>query len=347
MKFGQQYQEALASEDFPKEWRESAIEYKHLKKCIKKIHRELQGLGLHEDTLRHMSEWVEQPSAEQHASKDYYSAAKPSLSSVPEEFTPQLRVLVDGKTGMPLDVTLAPETKETLQKLAKHEMMSAGRRDYLGVPSTPANHAVRKSSVVSVLTDDIPVEMEDARWVQVPLTSAKDFFDLLEPKLEELEALRTAETEKLEEEIFDLGDAVENVVRPVREGYEATRKVSYRDLYFWREMFRLYLEKPIFYSETENRRGALTFDEAKTRLQTFDTQLRNTGILSKMKTPQAKLAAQQFLDINLNVLKIHALPRDERTSHAEDPEEVRQAHPSGGTSLLAKPPHEVPSAPHQ
>jgi len=113
-----------------------------------------------------------------------------------------------------------------------------------------------------------------------------------------------AETEKLEGEILDLGDAVEDVVEPVREGFEARRKVSYRDLYFWRELFRLYMEKPIFYSETEARRGALTFKEAKTRLAEYDQQLRDTGLLAKMKSPQAKKAAQQFLDLNLDILKI-------------------------------------------
>lgn len=304
MKFGQEYQKALASEDFPSQWRESAIEYKHLKKCIKQVHRELEALGLDAETLRHMNEWVEQPPSAAPQSKGYYSATTPSLPSVPEEFTPQLRVLVHGETGVPLDATLAPETKDALQKLARHEMMSAGRRDHLGVSEARTKHAVRKSSEVSDLTKDAPEEVDDARWVQVPLASAKDFFDLLEPKLQELEALRTAETERLEEEILDLGELVEDVVQPVREGYEARRKISHRDLYFWREMFRLYLEQPIFYSETEARRGALTFDEAKMRLQKYDKQLRDTGLLAKMRTPQAKKAAQQFLDLNLNVLKI-------------------------------------------
>ncbi len=304
MKFGQEYQKALESQDFPVEWKDSAIEYKHLKKCIKKIHHELQALGLHADTIHHLTEWVEPPPAHPHDAKGYYSAATPSLDPVPEEFTPQLRVLVDAKTGMPLDATLAPETKEALQKLAKHEMVSAGRREHLGANDVPATHAVRKSSVVSELTEDQPVAAEDARWIQVPLASAKDFFDLLEPKLQELENLRSAETRKLEDEIMDLGDAVENVVQPVLDGYEATRKMSYRDLYFWREMFRLYLEKPIFYSETEARRGALTYNEAESRLREYDTQLRETGLLAKMKTPQARKAAKKFFDINVSILKI-------------------------------------------
>ena len=307
MKFGQEYQNTLAREDFPQHWRDSAIEYKHLKKCIKKIHRELESLGLDAETLSHLSEWM-QPSdpkrtGSAHSDKGYYSASLPALDSVPEEFTPQLRVLVDSKTGIPLDATLDPDTKEALHKLARHEIVTAGRRDHLGGAVQPL-HASRKSSVVTVASEGETDEERDARWIQVPLASAQDFFNILEPKLQELEALRKAETEKLESEILDLGDAVEDVVQPVREGFEATRDVSYRDLYFWREMFRLYMEKPIFYSETEARRGALTFKEAKGRLQAYDTQLRETGLLAKMKTPAAKKAAQDFLDVNLDILKI-------------------------------------------
>ncbi|KAK3698042.1 hypothetical protein LTR37_017158 [Vermiconidia calcicola] len=301
MKFGQEYQKALATEDFPDHWRESAIEYKQLKKCIKKIHHELSAIGLDADTLRQMRDLVDQPPCA-HESKLYYSAAEPTLASVPEEFTPQLRVLVDGRTCMPLDAKLAPETKASLQRLARHEMVTAGRRDCCGGPVQPPR-ILRRNSVESSVDGELEVR-QGARWIQLPLASAKDFFDVLEPKLQELEALRMAETRKLEGEILELGDLIENVVEPVRDGYEAKRKISYRDLYFWREMFRLYMEKPVFYSETEARRGALTFDEAKARLQEFDSQLRGTGLLAKMKTPQAKHAAQQFLDLNVDILRI-------------------------------------------
>ena len=46
MKFGQEYAAALAREDFPQHWLDSAIEYKQLKKCIKKVQRELDSIGL-------------------------------------------------------------------------------------------------------------------------------------------------------------------------------------------------------------------------------------------------------------------------------------------------------------
>jgi transposase-like protein len=223
------------------------------------------------------------------------------LTSIPEEFTPQLRILVDRKTGTPLDARLAPETRRSLRKLARHEIVVAGRPGHVGEHAHPTSNG---ESGHESSQEDAATDSKDARWVQVPLVSANDFFQLLEPKLLELENLRDEETHNLEEAILDLGEAVENVVQPVRDGFETRRQVSYRDLYFWREMFRLYLETPIFYSETERKRGAITFNEAKSNLESYDQQLRTTGLLDKMKTPQAKAAAKQFLDLNVQILNI-------------------------------------------
>ncbi|CZT15386.1 uncharacterized protein RCC_01250 [Ramularia collo-cygni] len=303
MKFGHEYSTALANEGFPPEWVEKAIEYKHLKKCIKKIHNELEDLGLDKQTLTVLGDLIAQPREEDQDAKagkdEFYCAVKPVLDAIPEEFTPQLRILVDRKTGTPLDARLAPETRKSLRKLARHEIVVAGRKDRLG----GGNLVYATHSVAPPEHKDVE-ENEDSRWVSVPLASATDFFLLLEPKLQELERLRDAETHNLEEAILDLGDAVENVIQPVRDGYETHRRVSYRDLYFWREMFRLYLEKPIFYSDTENKRGAVAFSEAKRNLEEYDQQLRTTGLLDKMRTPQAKLASKQFLDLNVRILSI-------------------------------------------
>lgn len=308
MKFGQEYAAALAKENFPQHWLDSAIEYKQLKKCIKKVERELADIGLDAPTVERLAHWLGSPAdadGDEDKDKEFVSVAKPGLDTITEEFAPQLRVLVDSKTGRPLDATLAPETRTNLEKFARSEMLIAGRHAELGharhhVGSTEAQggdseHASDESD------KEAPTE---TKWIQIPLVSAKNFFDMLEPKLKELEALNDAEEKKLEMDILDLGDMVEDVTEPVREGFEAKRKISYRDLYFWREMFRLYMEKPIFYSETERNRGALSFNEAKANLEAYDQQLRATGLLAKMRTPLAQRAAQRFLDLNVDILKI-------------------------------------------
>jgi hypothetical protein len=304
MKFGHEYEAVLASHGFPPEWIETAVEYKNLKKCIKKVHRELDKLGLDHQTLASLNSLAScGPAQKTPKVKDYYAGTRPALTSIPEEFIPQLRILVDSKSGAPLDAKLAPETRVSLQKMAMHEMLVSGRRENgrhrPAVDDADHDRTSQRSNSLA----SIP-EPPDARWVQVPLPSAKDFFQMLEPNLMKLDELRDAETHHLQDEILDLGEAVENVVQPVREGYEAKRGVSYRDLYFWREMFRLYLETPIFYMETERRRGALTYPEARSNLEAYDRRLRDTGLLDKMRTPAAKAAAQSFLDLNLHILTI-------------------------------------------
>ena len=146
MKFGHEFSLALASEDFPPEWLGSAIDYKYLKKCIKKVHLELEGLGLDEKTIIHLSGPLEEGVPEQrrasigHQHDGFYSAEKPHLYDIAEEFTPQLRILVDSTTGVPLDATLAPATREYLRKLAQSERLVASRQAHLSQHSTHEVH---------------------------------------------------------------------------------------------------------------------------------------------------------------------------------------------------------------
>ena len=55
MKFAREFQEALRREGFPPHWVESAIPYGQLKKCIKKVQRELADLGLDSVTLSQLN----------------------------------------------------------------------------------------------------------------------------------------------------------------------------------------------------------------------------------------------------------------------------------------------------
>ena len=51
MKFAHEFKAALEREGFPPHWVESAIPYGQLKKCIKKVKKELEGFGLDSETL--------------------------------------------------------------------------------------------------------------------------------------------------------------------------------------------------------------------------------------------------------------------------------------------------------
>lgn len=51
MKFAREFSNVLKEEGFPPHWIESAVPYGQLKKCIKRVQRELVGLGLDATTL--------------------------------------------------------------------------------------------------------------------------------------------------------------------------------------------------------------------------------------------------------------------------------------------------------
>lgn len=52
MKFAHALMQELEAEGFPPEWQASAIQYKQLKKCIKRVTKELQALGLSAEMLK-------------------------------------------------------------------------------------------------------------------------------------------------------------------------------------------------------------------------------------------------------------------------------------------------------
>jgi E3 ubiquitin-protein ligase BAH len=52
MKFAHTFNRTLSSENFPEEWQAAAIQYRQLKKCIKRVQLELLELGLTVETLR-------------------------------------------------------------------------------------------------------------------------------------------------------------------------------------------------------------------------------------------------------------------------------------------------------
>jgi len=54
MKFAHEFVASLKKEEYPQGWIDSAISYRKLKKCIKKVEGELRGLGLDPPILKQL-----------------------------------------------------------------------------------------------------------------------------------------------------------------------------------------------------------------------------------------------------------------------------------------------------
>lgn len=69
MKFGHEFMASLQREEYPREWIDSAVSYRRLKKCIKKVKEELDSLGLSEKVLNEL--WQGPCSSSAHSSLKY------------------------------------------------------------------------------------------------------------------------------------------------------------------------------------------------------------------------------------------------------------------------------------
>lgn len=72
MKFGHEFAASLQKGEYPQEWVDSAVSYRRLKKCIKKVKKELDSFGLSEEMLNDL--W-QNPSSDLHHPSWKYSFA--------------------------------------------------------------------------------------------------------------------------------------------------------------------------------------------------------------------------------------------------------------------------------
>ncbi|KAF9769639.1 hypothetical protein IL306_012922 [Fusarium sp. DS 682] len=109
MKFGHDFKETLRAQDFPAHWVDHAIPYSQLKKCLKKVARELHELGLDPETLRELLNPDETAPV----------ALKYKLNGgADSHLRPKLTVQIHLQDGVPVDAFLAPNTRDFLNKIA-------------------------------------------------------------------------------------------------------------------------------------------------------------------------------------------------------------------------------------
>ncbi|KAF4453535.1 putative RING finger protein C6B12.07c [Fusarium austroafricanum] len=109
MKFGHDFKESLRAQDFPAHWVDHAIPYSQLKKCLKKVAQELHELGLDPETLRDLLNPDETSPV----------ALKYKLNGgADSHLRPKLTVQVHIQDGVPVDASLAPNSRDFLNKIA-------------------------------------------------------------------------------------------------------------------------------------------------------------------------------------------------------------------------------------
>ncbi|RPA98854.1 RING-14 protein-like protein [Choiromyces venosus 120613-1] len=273
MKFAHSFSQLLQEEDFPADWQAAAIRYGQLKKCIKKVQSELLDLGLTVEVLKRLVEEAESP------------IVKYMFDGTVHSFQPKLVLTIDAVNGIPPDPNLPEDTRQSLENLVRRKL---GKEE-----------VETKDVSSSLLSKTKPhVEPKSIRTVEITLFSDSEFFHLLTSEITSLEALQSRSESEIRSHVLQLGQSVTAVAAPKLPNNKS-------DLYPWREIFRIYLECGIFFSNLEiESHQERTVEKATERLTFFADEIRRLGIQAKFKNPYSPSLFKMFLSVNMDVLRV-------------------------------------------
>lgn len=134
--------------------------------------------------------------------------------------------------------------------------------------------------------------------VEITLCSDSEFFHLLTSELASLEALQSRAEREIKANVVAIGGAVTGVATPKSAN-------SKSDLYPWREIFRIYVESGIFFSnrESENHQER-TVEKAQEQLELFNSEVHRLRLRNKFKNPYSLHLLHQFVSVNMDVLRV-------------------------------------------
>ncbi|EGE80253.1 RING-14 protein, variant 1 [Blastomyces gilchristii SLH14081] len=310
MKFARDYTQILNAEDYPAQWVQSAISYKRLKKCIKKVCTELLSLGLRPEILNLL--WHQSQAAKARGYDGAGDDSRPfgfqySLSKNPftSFWLPKLTFVIDPMDGSPIDAFVSPRTLEFLQQLNK-----------IPLP-IPAATLARLDSELGSFTDDGCLEVvadgelslakrrislesvdenaETAHSVEIPLSADSEFFQILNKELSGLDKLQEREQIVLNERAKNLRQQIVKITKP-------QFRRSQSALYTWREIFRLYIDMQVFFCTDEQGSGQRDSKAASQQLEKFQATLTKDRRIKKLGK-EGRAALETFLCINNALLQ--------------------------------------------
>ncbi|RDW42168.1 SPX domain-domain-containing protein [Yarrowia lipolytica] len=137
---------------------------------------------------------------------------------------------------------------------------------------------------------------EDGPKMVIQLQSDSEFFHMLMKELQDLDDLKSSLKKTFEAEVLDLAKEISTVASP------GTKK---SDMYRWRQIFQLYIEAGIFFSDHEAMAGPTNSVQAKERLQWFWDQLQKQSLVTGFKNKRSRKAFVDFWNLNSELVKNH------------------------------------------
>lgn len=311
MKFGQDYQAALQRDEFPPDWVESAISYKKLKKCIKRVQKELLSLGLDQETLnalwQHVSTGGEVDSSDSGADRMLHYTVDASGNNV--NFVPKLTIALDPHDGSPMDAWLSPDTRRYLRRMARNSRSSESSEEPSPTPPkrrmTVSKRPNGDTAPTKSSADHEPVQLDapdetegqEIETVEIPLTSDSEFFQILRRELDSLENLQIKEQQEIGESVALLADQIRNLKL-------SKKRRSKQEIEAWRKLFELYLDSEVFLSSHEVDAGSRDVTHAQSQLKYFTGAVVDQRIKGMLATKEGNEAMDRFLKINVDLLRL-------------------------------------------
>ena len=207
-----------------------------------------------------------------------------------------------------MDAALSVETREYLQNLTKSQRQVDSRLTELSgealcVRSVEEHPSIHQSAMVEPSNDpgtglgaEPFAASEVYLKVEVPLHSDWEFFEMLRQELSNLHTLQASERDQLT-------DAVNILVHDMSKVSNPSKGLKASDLYAWREIFEFYIESEVFFSTKDRNGGSRNSMIAQRQLEWFTDKLYVQGDITKLKRKESHIALEQFLRINLDLLR--------------------------------------------
>lgn len=296
MKFAKVFQQTLIEEDIPDDWIEAAIQYKVLKKCIARVVRELEFLGLSQYDLKLLlqnegnNEMIELNGDQTLANNPIVAKYLLSRSRESNEVIPFLKITINNESEEYSDDGMNELVRLIRSKVKRAIDLDVEHRRFMEVKQEGDSLVLLPTT--SNGTDGL-MTVKDNEFV-VMLKSDMEFFGMLNAELETLDNVRQEEQAQLLQEI----DAIASQVTLL------TTRTS--DLYHWRELFKVYLDSEIFfrYNQTALKQLERGADQVKKNLEIFMTNVTIGKILEKMARKKSVNAFYQFVAVNERLLKV-------------------------------------------
>ncbi|KAI2342520.1 hypothetical protein LOY92_006694 [Ophidiomyces ophidiicola] len=289
MKFAHRYSHTLESEGFPILWVHSAISYRRLKKCIKRVSSELAGLGLQPEVLNDI--WLSQDQIDSCNPDRYFGFHYEFSTAAPSSaLTPKLTFISHSRIKPDFLSSLYPKMRENIGFL-----LCAVNESKESHTSDECTRTISESKEPKQCNFAIHPATTPIQAVDIPLSSDSEFFRILRVELSTLRQLQDQEREKLTGRVKLLRETIVGTTN-------STLVRSRSALDTWREIFRLYMEAQVFFSTNELDSGERTSIVAHQQLVKFQTSLSKISPHRKLRK-NGRRALESFMDINFVLLQ--------------------------------------------